>query len=377
MDATTIPANHGGVARYIYGMLQGFTEDSVDLIVACQPDNAAAIAAAVPWAKLHKTSRALRARPVRMLWEQLGLPFVVRRHRAEVLHSPHYSHPLAGSVRRVVTLHDATFFSHPELHGAVKRVFFRFWSRLSWRRADAVITPSQSTADELVRLLGRPSGSVHVARLGVDASRFHPPTPEQLLDFRTAHGIGEEERWFAFLGTIEPRKNVGALLDAFLAIRAELGPAAPRLLIAGARGWDTAAIARLDALGAEAGVHELGYVPVEQLSALLGGAVAVVYPSHAEGFGLPVVEAMSCGATVITTPHLAMPEVGGDAVVYSQPDAVSLMATMREVLDAETRADLAARAIARAATFDWTATATAHLAAYAGKEPFDAAIRIA
>ncbi|MGN6427690.1 MAG: glycosyltransferase family 4 protein [Leifsonia sp.] len=378
VDATSIPASHGGVARYIYGMLQGFAADSVELIVVCQSDSAETLAAIVPWATVRTTSPILRARPMRMLWEQIALPRMLREVRPDVLHSPHYSFPLVGNVRRVVTVHDGTFFTHPEMHNRVKRTFFRTWSRVSWRRADAVITPSQATADELARILGpRPDG-VHVARLGVDTSRFHPPTPEELSAFRRDNDLEPNEQWFAFLGTIEPRKNVGSLLDAYLGLRAELGPAAPRLLIAGARGWDVKTLARLDALTGDSGVKVLGYVPLEHLAALLGGAVAVVYPSHAEGFGLPVVEAMSSGATVITTPTLAIPEVGGDAVVYSDPDVASLRKTMTEVLAAElTRADLSARAIARAATFDWAATAAAHLAAYVGGEPIQRVITAA
>jgi glycosyltransferase involved in cell wall biosynthesis len=365
IDATAIPADHGGVARYIYGVLQGFSERSVDLVIVCQGSDAPTITAIVPWATIVGTSPLLRARPVRMLWEQFSLPSIARGHHVDMVHSPHYSFPLGWRGRRVITLHDATFFSHPLVHTSLKRLFFRAWMRRAWKTADAVVVPSAVTASELARFLGEPAGVVSVAHLGVDSSRFHPPTPEQLDDFRRAHGIADGQEWFAFLGTIEPRKNVGALLDAYAAIRSDLGADSPRLLIAGARGWDVQALARLDALNHDSGVATLGYVDLDHLAALLGGAVAVVYPSFGEGFGLPVVEAMSCGATVITTRHLALPEVGGDAVVYSEPDAVSLEETMRAVLaDEAVRTDMSARAIVRASQFDWNSTALAHLRAY-------------
>ncbi|GAA1439892.1 glycosyltransferase family 4 protein [Leifsonia poae] len=377
IDATAMPANHGGVARYIYGVLEGFPPESIDLFVACQPDDAPTVAAVVPWAHILKTSPALRARPLRMLWEQFVLPLRAVRHRIDVIHSPHYSYPLLWARRRVVTLHDATFFSHPLVHTSLKRLYFRGWIRRAWRSADAIVTPSAATASELSRYLGAPHGVVSVAHLGVNSSRFHPPTPDQLDDFRADHGLDDTHDWFAFLGTIEPRKNVGSLLDAYAAIRSELGESAPRLLIAGARGWDVEAISRLDAMGANSGVSSLGYVPVDHLAALLGGAVAVVYPSFGEGFGLPVVEAMSCGATVITTRHLAIPEVGGDAVLYTEPDAASLREAMLNVLDDDAmRTDMSARAIVRATKFDWAATALAHLRAYE-KTPSDAAAAVA
>lgn len=369
VDATSIPVNHGGVARYIYGMLQGFAADGLDLVVVCRPDSAENIRRIVPWATVRVTSRIYDVRALRMAWEQLVLPALARSHDIDVVHSPHYSFPLVRTGRRVVTLHDATFVTHPEVHTPIKRFYFRTWMRWAWRSADVVMTPSQSTADELTRLLGPRTGPVRVAHLGVDGSSFHPPTPDELAGFRGAHGLEPSDRWYAFLGTIEPRKNVGNLLDAYLSLRATHGSETPRLLIAGGRGWDKVTLAKLDALPPDSGVSVLGYVPASHLAALLGGSVAVIYPSQAEGFGLPVAEAMSCGATVITTPQLATAEVGGDAVVYSTPDARSLEAGMLTVLNSDPeRVDRTARAIERAATFDWKSTALVHLAAYLGEE---------
>ena len=368
MDCTAIPANHGGVARYIHGVLEGFESDDFDLVVVAQHSDRERLEASAPWATVITAPRAVRARPLRLIWEQLFLPAVARRAGATVLHSPHYTFPLAWRGRRVVTLHDATFFSHPELHTGLKRLFFRTWIRAAWRHAHAVIVPSAATAGELDRFLGIPAGQVSIARLGVDGRRFHPPTAGQLDAFRAEHSLQPDDTWFAFLGTIEPRKNVGSLLDAYAATRTRLGAGTPRLFIAGARGWDQATLARLDRLEGDSGVTMLGYVPMDHLAALLGGSVAVVYPSLGEGFGLPVVEAMACGATVITTRHLAIPEVGGDAVVYSDADAASLEKAMQTVLEDEPmRQDVIKRAIVRAATFNWRATALAHISAYTAR----------
>jgi glycosyltransferase involved in cell wall biosynthesis len=370
VDATSIPASQGGVARYIFGMLEGFDRLHLELVVVCRPDSAETMRRIVPWATIRVTSRLQNVRALRMVWEQFRLPAIARRERIDVIHSPHYSYPLLSRRRRVVTLHDATFVTHPDVHTTLKRFYFRTWMRLSWRSADVVMTPSQSTADELVRVMGARKGAVQVAYLGVDGSVFHPPAPDELAAFRAAHGLGEFDLWYAFLGTIEPRKNVGVLLEAYLSLRATQGSETPRLLIAGGRGWDRTTLARLDGLGPADGVSVLGYIPTEELAALLGGSVAVIYPSQAEGFGLPVAEAMSCGATVITTPQLATAEVGGDAVVYATPDARSLEAGMLSVLrNDHERTDRSARAIERAAAFDWKSTAFAHLVAYHGSDP--------
>jgi len=360
-----MPANHGGVGRYVYGILRGFDPDQLDLWLAVQRRDADRFARIAPWATIITVPPAFSSRPLRLVWEQVGLPFVAWRSNVDVIHSPHYTFPIAWRRRRVVTLHDATFFSDPEVHRLLKRRFFRSWIRRAWRLADAVVTPSSATAGEVERFLGAPAAIVEVALLGVNAHRFHPPTSAQLHDFRTEWKIGADATWFAFLGTIEPRKNLVALLDAYAGLRDELGPDCPKLLISGGRGWDTAALARLDALPEDSGVIELGYLPVESLPALLGGAVAVMYPSLGEGFGLPVLEAMACGAAVITSNRLALPEVGGNAVVYTDVDASSIAAAMREIhRDVPERVRVRALAIGRAALFTWTATATAHVRAY-------------
>jgi len=366
MDCTAIPANHGGVARYIHGVLSGLDTDEVELHVVAQARDRAAILASAPTATVHTISRGFQSRPLRLVWEQTELPRLARRLGADIVHSPHYTFPVLWRGRHVITLHDATFFSHPELHSRLKRFFFRSWIRRAWSSSDSIVVPSGATASELQRLLGTPGPDVSVAHLGVDLKRFTVPSDERLAAFREAHGLGPDDTWFAFLGTIEPRKNVGSLLDAYISMKTKAGDAPfPRLFIAGARGWDDAVLARLDLLSPDSGVEMLGYVDADELSPLLGGAEAVIYPSLGEGFGLPVVEAMACGGAVITTPHLAIPEVGGDAVIYTEADALEIAAAMRFVLDNPgIVAELRERAITRAREFSWQATARTHVNAF-------------
>lgn len=365
LDCTAIPANRTGVGRYVEGLLRGFDPEQLQLTLVVQRRDWEALTKRVPWATIRPVARWMVIRPLRFAWEQVGLPGIARRLGATIIHSPHYTFPFAWRGGRVVTIHDATFFSDPALHGPLKRVFFRRWIRLAWARAHTVITPSQATAGEVERFVGPPKAHVHVALLGVNTRTFYPPSEAQVDDFRSKIGLEPDAQWFAFLGTVEPRKNVPALLEAFGILRKEHGKFGPRLLISGDRGWDRKANAALDALPADSGVYELGYLPLESLPALLGGSTAVLYPTLGEGFGLPVLEAMACEAAVITTNRLAIPEVGGNAVVYAGVDARSIADAMLAMLtNTDERNRLRVNARIRASNFTWAATARHHVEAY-------------
>lgn len=365
LDATALPRARGGVGRYVEGLVGSLDPERVALSIVLQARDRDYFAAAAPAAQIIALPSVFSARPLRLLWEQLGLPVLAARVSATVIHSPHYTYPLLSRRATVVTLHDATFFSDPSSHSALKRLFFRGWTRRAWRRAAGVVVPSAATASELSRFLGEPAQHATVAHHGVDISVFHPPTAAEITALRTLLGLAEHEHWIAFLGTIEPRKNVPNLLRAHRALWETDPQSTPTLIISGARGWDAEAARMLDELADGSGVREVGYLPVGSLSSLLGGAELVVYPSSGEGFGLPVLEAMSAGAAVLTTRRLALPEVGGDAVSYTETDVQTLRQSLSTLLDDDdARHRLAQRAIERASTFSWSACASAHESAY-------------
>lgn len=362
LDATAIPADLRGVGRYLDSLVPALVQAGVAVSVVAQASAAARFAEhgadVVPGAGVPAR------RPARLAWEQYRLPGLARRIAPDVLHSPHYTQPLRWRGPLVVTVHDATFFSNPEWHTRVKAPFFRAATRLAVRRADVCVVASQATADELHHRLGTPPDRLQVAHLGVDTALFRPPSAAAVAEVRAAVGLRPDEDYIAFLGTLEPRKNVSALIRGWQsASRHRDSP--PALVLSGGAGWDTELAAAVAAVPAGLRLLRPGYLPLAQIPALLGGAAVVAYPSLGEGFGLPVLEGMACGAAVLTTRRLSLPEVGGDAVAYCEPDAESIAAELCRLLDdPRRRAELGQAGLARSARFSWAASAAAHIQAY-------------
>lgn len=363
IDATAVPANRGGVGRYVDGFLHSLTGN---FAIACQRHDADFYRELAPSATVLPQSARISSAPARLLWEQFGLPRLARRIGADVVHSPHYTLPLLLRIPRVVTFHDATFFSDPALHTPLKRVFFTVWTRLSARLADVAIVPSQATATELARFVKRKREYV-VAHHGVDFGMFYKPEAAEIAE--AAHQLGlERAPWIAFLGTIEPRKNLPALVRGYRALVARWnlddGPV-PSLALAGGAGWETELTQEIAQVELPGVVHELGFIDLALVRGFLGGSLLVTYPSLGEGFGLPVLEAMACGAPVLTTRQLAIPEVGGDAVAYSDTEAEALGdGLLTLATDSDERSRLASAGQQRASLFTWVASARVHEAAF-------------
>jgi glycosyltransferase involved in cell wall biosynthesis len=372
LDATAVPADRGGVGRYVDCLVAALDADGAAPTVLCQQRDAALYAELAPHADVVPVPEQVATRTARLTWEQTTLPRVARRLRADVLHCPHYTMPLANSAATVVTLHDATFFTDPGLHSPVKARFFRAWTRASARRAALCVVPSSSAARELRRVAGADERKLHVAHHGVEGDRFHPPSPDEVAAVRRRLGLGRTP-YVGFLGALEPRKNVPALIRGFakasqiLSRRGEQpGAAAPALVLAGQPGWDRQVERALHAVPHRVRVIRAGYLPLDELSGFLGGSALVAYPSLGEGFGLPVLEAMAAGAAVLTTKRLALPEVGGDAVAYCGIGAGDIAAAIVDLLDDPARrAELSAAAQRRAKEFTWAASAVRHREAYA------------
>ncbi|MDQ6649639.1 MAG: glycosyltransferase family 4 protein [Actinomycetota bacterium] len=364
VDATAVPADRGGVGRYVDGLISALDVLDAGVALVCQRADAERYGRLAPSARIVAGPAAIAHRPARLAWEQTGLPLVAQQVEADVVHSPHYTMPLRAGRPVVVTIHDATFFTEPELHTSVKGTFFRSATRTALRRAARCIVPSKATRDEVIRVLDADPTLLDVAYHGVDTTTFHPPSEAEKARVQARLGL-HGTPYVAFLGMLEPRKNVPNLIRGWVqAVHWRDDP--PALVLAGGTGWDDTVDSAIAEVPSHLRVLRPGYLRFTDLPGFLGGALVVAYPSHGEGFGLPVLEAMACAVPVLTTPRLSLPEVGGDAVAYTEPDADSIGRDLSALLDdSARRATLSEAGHRRSAEFTWAASAEAHLASYA------------
>ncbi|GAA3945833.1 glycosyltransferase family 1 protein [Actinomadura viridis] len=363
LDATAVPADRGALGRYVDGLLRALHELGADLAVACQRADEARYGTLAPRARIVKGPATLAHRASRLSWEQSGLPYVARQVGADVIHLPTYTIPVQAGRPTVVTIHDMALFGEPESHDPIRATYIKSATRTAARRATRLIAPSKATRDDLVRLLDADPGHIDVAYHGVDHEVFHRPSEEETKHVSDRLGL-HGQAYIAYLGALEPRKNVPNLIRGWA--RACSGRAEPpALVLAGSGGWDDEVDGALADVPPELRVVRPGYLRWSSLPGFFGGALTVALPSTGEGFGLPVLEAMSCGAPVLTTRRGPLPEVGGDAVAYTEPDAASIAAALGDLLDRPDRREaLADAAHARSQEFSWTASAEAHLACY-------------
>ncbi|MEX2658784.1 MAG: glycosyltransferase family 1 protein [Acidimicrobiales bacterium] len=361
IDVSAVPAQPAGAGVYVVELVRAVAAArEVDLALVARRDDEARWQALAPAASVRATAPVRR--PIRLAWEQSWTQREARRLQACVWHGPHYTLPLLLPLPRVVTVHDLTFFDNPEWHEKSKVAFFTRMIQLSVRRADVIVSVSERTAARLRDLLA-PVAPVLAIPHGVDHARFTArPGPDELA--RLA-GLGVHQPFVAFAGTVEPRKDLPGLIEAFDKVgerQRELS-----LVVAGRPGWGSdevdAAVARSPHRDR---IHLLGYVDDDVVPALFRQAVAVAYTPFAEGFGLPALEALACGAALVTTAGTPMADVAGDAALLVEPGSPGALAEALESLAAG-GADIErmrAAGPAIAAPWTWARCASGHAAAY-------------
>jgi glycosyltransferase involved in cell wall biosynthesis len=256
----------------------------------------------------------------------------------------------------VVTIHDLGYLHHPEAHTPFQRWYLDASTRFNARVATRVIVDSRATRRDLVERYGANDAKMDVVYPGVGAE-FVPVTDQDMLHAaRSRYGI--PERYLLYVGTLQPRKNLTRLVEAYASLCQHR--AAPPLVIAGKRGWlYNGLFARVEALGLATRVLFPGYLAQDDLPALLSGAIAFLMPSLYEGFGLPVLEAMACDTPVICSDVSSLPEVAGDAALLVDPLDTSAMvdAVDRLLTRPELRSELVQRGRAQVARFSWNKAA--------------------
>ncbi len=269
----------------------------------------------------------------RVVWEQRDLPALLRERRIEVFHSPANVLPemLPRECASVVTLHDLAFLLYPEVLTRAKRVYHRIFTTRSLRRATAIIAVSNSTKEDAVKLVGISPVRIQTVYTCIDERFSNVITTEEKQTFCREHGL--DGGYLLYLGTLEPRKNIPTLLEAYKELR-EVYSRKEKLALVGGKGWLYDEIfAKAQRLGLASEVLFPGYVSNEEQLLWYHGASAFVYPSLYEGFGLPVAESLACGVPVVTSNVLSLPEAGGDSALIVDPlDSHALAAALQRAL---------------------------------------------
>jgi glycosyltransferase involved in cell wall biosynthesis len=320
---------------------------------------------AEPSLTLHRSRLPTRRPVVRIFWEQFGQPLALRQAGIDLLHALAFVAPVAAPCPFVVTIYDLSFLRYPEAFRPFNRWYLSRFTTRSVKRAEAIITISESTRQDVIKLLGAPPERVHTVYCGVDQS-FRPLPETEVAAFKQARQL--PDTFVLFLGTLEPRKNVDGLIRAYARWR-ERDKNAPPLIIAGGKGWYYTKIFQLvEALDLTEAIRFPGYVPQEELVRWYNAASLLVYPSYFEGFGLPVLEAMACGTPVITSTVSSLPEVAGTdgaALLVDPTDIGALAEAMAQLMSQpDRRAVMSTRGRARAAGFQWEQTARDTVAVY-------------
>ena len=361
-DGTTLTPGRTGVGYYTEHLLQHLArevESTGDelVVISNQPvDTQLPLPSHV---RVHDGHRF----PIRIGWMQLRAASVLEALAPDVAHFTNGMVPAATAVSTVVTIHDMSLRLYPQCHPVRRLLLNRPLMQVAIRRASAIVTVSHSTRRDLLRLHGLAPERVTVVHEAASPV-FRPIRDRATLDgIRVKYGL--PDRFILYVGTIEPRKNLARLIDAFAQARA--AGITHDLVCVGPYGWSSRDLAgRIEQRGLSRHVHFTGYVPFEDLPVIYNLGELFVFPSLYEGFGLPVVEAMASGTPVLTANTSSLVEIAGDGAETVDPmNTEALGDAIRSLLtDESRRRDLGERGRRRSGAFSWSQTAKDMLAVY-------------
>jgi glycosyltransferase involved in cell wall biosynthesis len=365
LDVSAVPDRPAGAGYYTIEIARGLrSREDISLTMVTRRGDERR------WRTLGEGSAAVvgtvpASRPARLAYEQVRFPALLSSLGVQLHHAPHYTMPERAPVPSVVTIHDCTFFDHPEWHVRSKAFFFRRAIRRAARRAAALICVSEVTANRL-RECCDVRAPIVVAPHGVDHQRFTPfeRTPGADRVMLAESGVPDDRPLISYVGTLEPRKGVASLVSSF--DRVADAHREVVLVLGGQVGWGLEAVEQALARARHGDrIVRTGYLPDAAVPALLRQSAVVAYPALEEGFGLPALEALACGAPLITTEGTAMAEMAqGTATLVRPGDDASLADALAAALERGRDASDVERGRRVAAQFTWPASVARHLQAY-------------
>lgn len=301
-----------------------------------------------------------RNRVLRLFWEQTLLPLDLWREKVDLFHGPAFTTPLIKTCKQLITVHDLTWWTHPQTHEKIKVLYFRTMIALCTRRADFITVNSISTNNDLMRILGVPEKKIVLIYHAAN-ERFQPITNQSLLtEIREKYQL--PSHFILFVSVLEPRKNLEGLITAFSQLRQRQPDFPYQLVVVGGKGhgWKNERIfALVDQLKLNEFVSFLGLVSDEALPVLYNLADLFVLPSFYEGFGVPVLEAMMSGCPVVISKTGSLPEIAGAAAILIDPHNINeLSFAIEKVLSDQTlQKQLSEKGLLNAQRFSWQKTA--------------------
>ena len=366
IDVSPAINQKAGIARYTYQLVSSLLEldksnDYVLYAFSSKPEQ-----------DVFKSERA-QFRPHKWQPQLLKTYFLLLRllnlsadsftKEADIVHSTDFVLPVSKNKPSIITIHDLAFRRFPSFYTFKNRTYMNSMAKFSAKRADKIITYSDSTKKDVIKFLSIDEKKISVIPLGVE-DKFKPASEEEIKKIKA--DLGLPDNYIITLGTLQPRKNLEALIDAFARLKKD--KAIPhKLVIVGEKGWNNEKLlTKLAGLDIAEDIVLTGFIEDNQLPSLYSGATALVYPSLYEGFGLPVLEAMACGVPVACSNTSSLPEIAGEAALLFDPTDVDQIysSIQKLLLDEKLRKTLGEAGIKRARQFTWEKTAKQTLSLY-------------